>query len=80
MKKIVLSVADETYRRATLRAAQRGTSVSTLVGQYLTELAASECDYERLKREEQQLRARIRGFDAGDRLSHDEVHERGRGE
>jgi hypothetical protein len=47
-----------------------------LVGQYLTELAASECDFEQLKREEQELRARIRGFSAADRLSRDAVHER----
>ena len=76
MKRIAVSVDDETYRRASLRAVQRGTSVAALVAQYLTELAASECDYERLKREEQELRARIRGFNAGDRLSRDEVHQR----
>jgi hypothetical protein len=76
MKTITVSVDDETYRRASLRAAQRGTSVTALVGQYLTELAASECDFEQLKREEQELRARIRGFSASDRLSRDAVHER----
>jgi cell division protein FtsB len=76
MKTITVSVDDETYRRASLRAAQRGTSVTALVGQYLTELAASECDFEQLKREEQELRARIRGFNGGDRLSRDAVHER----
>ena len=76
MKRIAVSVDDETYRRASLRAVQRGTSVAALVAQYLTELAASECDYERLKREEQELHARIRGFSAGDRLSRDAVHER----
>jgi hypothetical protein len=76
MKKIRVAVDDETYRRACLRAAQRGTSVAALVGQYLTELAASGSDYERLKHEEQELRARIRGFSAADRLSRDAAHER----
>jgi len=78
MNKIEVSVDDETYRRATLRAAQQGTSVAALVEQYLSELAASECDYERLKREEQEIRASIRDFNGADRLSRDEVHERGR--
>ena len=32
--------------------------------------------FERLERQEQQVRARIRGFNGGDRLSRDEVHER----
>jgi hypothetical protein len=32
--------------------------------------------FERLKRQEQEVRARIRGFNAADRLSRDEVHER----
>jgi hypothetical protein len=76
MRKIVVSVDDETYRRANLQAAQRGTSAAALVARYLAELAAIECDYERLKREEQELRARIRNFNGGDRLPRHEVHER----
>jgi hypothetical protein len=78
MKKLVVSVDDGTYRRASLRAAQRGTSVAALVGHYLAELAASDCDHERLKREEQEIRASIRDFNGADRLSRDEVHERRR--
>jgi plasmid stability protein len=78
MKNITVSVDDETYRRARIRAAEQETSVSALVKRFLSELASSESDYERLKREEKELRARIHGFSACDRMSRDEVHERGR--
>jgi hypothetical protein len=53
------------------------TSVSALVKRYLTELGAEETEFQRLKRQEHELRARIpAGFRAADRLSRDEVHER----
>jgi len=38
---------------------------------------ANEAEFERLKREEKEIRKRIRGFRGGDRLSREEVHERG---
>ena len=59
-------------------AAQRDTSVSALVRQFLVDLASGESRTERLKREERALRERITEFRAGDRLSRDEVHGRGR--
>lgn len=77
MKNITVSVDDETYRRARVKAAEQDTSVSALVRRFLAELAATESDAERLKREERQLRARIATFSAADRLSREEVHERG---
>ena len=52
------------------------TSVSALVKQFLTELAASESDIERLKREERALRERISNFRAADRLPREDVHRR----
>jgi hypothetical protein len=33
-------------------------------------------EFERLEREERRLRANIKGFDGGDRLTRDEVHQR----
>jgi hypothetical protein len=53
------------------------TSVSALVKRFLAELAAGESDTERLKREERALRERISAFIARDRLSREDVHERG---
>jgi hypothetical protein len=78
MKNITVSVDEDTYRRARMKAAEQDTSVSALVKRFLTELASSESDYERLKREERELRTRIHGFSARDRMSRDEAHERGR--
>ena len=76
MKNITVTVDDETYRRARIRAAERDTSVSALVARFLTELAAGETDAERLKREERALRERIGSFRAADRLPREDVHRR----
>jgi len=77
MKNITVSVDDETYRRAQIKAAERETSLSALVKQFLAELASGESSFARLAREERELRARIEAFDASDRLSRDEAHRRG---
>ena len=76
MKNITVSLDDETYRRARIIAAQRDTSVSALVKGFLLDLASGETEFERLRREERALRERIQNFNASDRLSRDEVHER----
>jgi plasmid stability protein len=76
MKNITVSVDDETYRRARIAAAERDTSVSAMVREYLTAVAGKETEFERLKRAEGELRARIGSFRASDRLSRDELHER----
>lgn len=68
---------DDTYRRARIRAAEAGKSVSALVRGFLNSLGSAETEAERLKRQEAALRARIVGFRAADRLGRDEVHERG---
>jgi hypothetical protein len=71
-------VDDDTYRRARVKAAERDTSVSALVKQYLIALATDESDIERLMREERELRLRISRFRAADRLSRDDLHDRRR--
>ena len=76
MKNITVSLDDETYRRARIIAAERDTSVSALVKRFLTELASGESEFERLRREEQELREKITNFSASDRLSRDEIHNR----
>jgi hypothetical protein len=76
MKNITVSLDDHTYRRSRMIAAQRDTSVSALVKRFLVELAAGESEFERLKREERELRKKITNFSASDRMSRDEVHER----
>ena len=77
MKNITVSVDDDTYRLARMKAAERDTSVSALVKDFLTALAAGG-DFARLAQDEEALRARIRSFKAADRLPRDRVHDRGR--
>lgn len=79
MKNITVSLDDEVYRRARIKAAELDTSVSALVRKYLIELSGEETDFERRKRLEEEVLRKIRGrgFSAKDRLSRDEVHERG---
>jgi len=76
MKNITVSLDDDTYRRARIIAAERDTSVSALVKRFLAEISAGESETERLKRQERTLRERITNFNASDRLSRDDLHNR----
>ena len=58
-------------------AAQRDTSVSSLVKRFLLGLGCGETETGRLKREERGLRERIIEFRASDRLSRDDLRHRG---
>jgi hypothetical protein len=78
VKNITVSLDDETYRRARIRAAELETSVSALVKRYLVDLAGSETEFERLEKLERTLRDRVVAFRAADRLPRDELHERRR--
>jgi hypothetical protein len=78
MRNITVSVDEETYKRARVAAAERDTSVSALVKNYLVQLASNETESERLKRQEREIRSQISVFNASDRLSRDEVHGRER--
>jgi plasmid stability protein len=80
VKNITVSLDDETYRRARIKAAELNKSVSSLVREFLIDMATTETETERLKREEQMLRATIGSFKSGDRLSRDAVHDRGNSE
>jgi hypothetical protein len=76
MKNITVSVDDETYRRARVKAAEQDTSLSALVRQFLVGLAADEGEVERLVRQERALRGRIARFRASNRLSREKLHRR----
>ncbi len=78
MKNITVSVDDQTYRRARVRAAELDTSVSAEVKRFLQQFAAGETEFERLVRLEEETRARIRSFSASARLSRDELYDRTR--
>lgn len=77
MKNITVTVDDDTYRRARVRAAELETSVSAQVKQFLEQFAGKETEFERLLKLEHKIRAEIVGFDSSDKLSRDELHERG---
>ena len=76
VKNITVSVPDETYRRARIRAAERGTSVSALVTKFLEELSAKDAEFARLEALQHELMKSVKGFNGGDRLSRDELYDR----
>src|SRR5438045_6222707 len=77
VKNITVSVDDDTYRRARMKAAEQDTSVSALVvKRFLVELASTESQTNQLKREAKALRTRITTFSAANRLSRDDPHAR----
>jgi hypothetical protein len=80
VKNITVSVDDEVYHKARVKAAELRTTVSALVRKMLVDVAGQETEFEGLRREEGELRARLRArgvrFRAGDRLSRDELHDR----
>ena len=77
VKNITVTVDDDTYRLARIKAAERDTSVSALVKQFLASLARDEGTFERLVRDEEELRARIKDFSAADRVPRDVLYRRG---
>jgi plasmid stability protein len=76
VKNITVSVPDDVYRDARIRAAERGSSVSALVGEYLRSLVERETAFSRLEAQQRQVQDEIDRFRAGDRLGRDEIHDR----
>lgn len=76
MKNITVSVPDEVYRLARIRAAEQGRSVSALVAEFLVELATEDDEFARLEALQQQVQADIQRFRGGDRLDRERVHDR----
>jgi plasmid stability protein len=76
MKNITVTVPDDVYRNARIRAAERGTSVSALVGEYLRSLSGRAAEFSRLEALQKQIQREIERFRARDRLDRDQVHDR----
>jgi plasmid stability protein len=76
MKNITVSVPDDVYRDARIRAAERGTSVSALVAEYLRSLSGGQAQFSRLEAQQKQIQSRIGRFRARDRLDRDQLHDR----
>jgi plasmid stability protein len=76
MKNLTVSVPDDIYRTARIRAAERGSSVSALVTEYLRSLAGGDAEFARLEAQQRRIQGDIKQFRASDRLSRDEIHDR----
>jgi len=76
MKNITVSLSDEIYRRARIKAAERDTSVTGLVREFLTSLGEEESDFERRKRLQAEVLASVKDFRAGKRMTREEAHGR----
>ena len=79
VKNITVSVPDEVYRRARIRAAERNTSVSALVRDLLSQVGEQD-DVERrrglLRETIDAIRKANPNFSATDLLSREELHDR----
>ena len=76
MKNITVTVPDDVYRRARVRAAEQGRSVSALVADFLRSLADDDTEFKRLEALQKQLMAEITNFSGSVRLSRDDLHNR----
>jgi len=76
VRNITVSVPDDVYREARIRAAERGRSVSALVAEYLVSLSERDAEFARLEAQQRQAQDEIARFRAADRLGRDEAHGR----
>jgi hypothetical protein len=76
VRNITVSVPDDVYRAARIRAAERGTSVSGLVRDYLSSLSEHEAEFSRLEAQQKQVRDEIDRFRARGGLDRDALHNR----
>ena len=77
MTNITVSVPDDVYRAARISAAERGSSVSALVAEFLGSLTEREADFARREALWQEVRRHVsKDFKASDRLSREELYDR----
>jgi plasmid stability protein len=76
MRNITVSVPEDIYRQAKIKAAEQGRSVSALVAKFLSTLGEEGDEFERLLAQQEEILAEIESFRAGDRLGRDQLHSR----
>jgi plasmid stability protein len=76
MRNLTVTVPDEVYRQARIRAAEQGRSVSALVSEYLASLSDRTDEFDRLAAQQEAVLAEIDSFRATDRLDRDQLHDR----
>ena len=78
MRNITVSIDDEVHRRARIRAAEAGTSLSAAVREFLIRWSGEETEFDRLKRLQDETLRTIDTFNGADRLPREEIYRRGR--
>jgi hypothetical protein len=76
VKNITVSVPDDVYRSARIKAAERGSSVSAIVAEYLRSLSGGDAEFARREAQQRDIQRQIKRFSAVDRLGRDEIHDR----
>jgi predicted CopG family antitoxin len=76
VKNITVTVPDDVYRQARIKAAEQGTSVSGLVTDYLERLSTQEAEFARLAARQEEVRRTVTQFRASDRLDREQLHDR----
>jgi plasmid stability protein len=73
---VTVSVPDDVYRAARIRAAEQGSSVSGLVAEYLRSLSRRDAEFARLEAQQQRIQREIDRFSARERIDREELHGR----
>jgi molecular chaperone GrpE (heat shock protein) len=76
MKNVTVSVPDDIYRAARIRAAEDDSSVSALVTGYLRSLGEREAEFSSLEAQQRRIQAEIEGFSARHNVDRDALHDR----
>jgi plasmid stability protein len=76
MRNITVSVPEDVYRAARIRAAEKGTSVSALVTEHLTSLAHGNAEFQRLADQQRRIIGEITRFRGADRVDRADLHDR----
>jgi len=76
MKNVTVSVPEDVYRAARIRAAEEDSSVSALVAGYLRSLSQRDDRFKRLEGQQKRIQAEIEGFSARHNVDRDSLHDR----
>lgn len=76
MRNVTVSVPDDVYRHARIKAAEQGRSLSALVAEFLSGLSDADGEFERLLAQQEEVLGEIEAFRAADRLGRDRLHDR----
>jgi hypothetical protein len=73
---VTISLPEDAYRKARILAAEQDMSLSALVRDLLMKAGSKDADFERRRALQARVLASIERFQAKDRLSREEVHDR----